>query len=502
MILLTKKISILTKSKKVYFGLSTFIFLLFSITAWTQDLKYLSYDKDLVSPKVFKCRRDSLMKLMGKESMAIFYSGPERQRNGDVNFLFHQDENFYYLTGFNEPNSILLLIPAGLYLPSISDSTKKIKTQEILLVQKRVKSKEQWTGRTFGVGGALNILGMDYSMTTDQFPSIFLRALESEGLKILFYKALADDANASMKNLLSPVSSYLAEIDSRHVRKTIIDPRPLLFQLRSIKSEEEISLIRKASEISAFAHRQSMKSVEPGMYEYQLQGIYEYIYHIKGAEYTGYPCIIGSGENSVILHYESNRKQIQNGELVLADCAAEYHNYSSDVTRTYPANGHFSPEQRAIYEIVLKAQKACIEMVKKGTQWKEVQLKSEEIITDGLFRLGIIKEKSYTQMRRFYMHGVGHPVGLNVHDVGINNFEESGQRVLKPGMLYTVEPGIYISEGSEGVDPKYFNVGVRIEDVILVTVNGNENLSAGAPREIKDIESLMREKGIGNIKLN
>jgi len=480
----------------------TIILLVFmGLKIQAQDLKYLSYDKDLMPAKEFKMRRDSLMKLMVPNSVALFYSGPERQRNGDVNFLYHQDENFFYLTGFNEPMAILMLIPSGISLPGISDTSSRIKTREILFVQKRVHEKEQWTGRTFGPEGAISIAGLDYSLTNEQFQILFSKIMAMESCQNLYYTPIPEDANASMKDLLSPLRTLLTRVDISHNRKTFLDPRALLFSLRSIKSPNEIAFIRKASLISAIAHQEAMKSLEPGMFEYQLQGIYEYVYHAKGAEYTGYPCIVGSKENSVILHYVSNRKQIQDGDLLLADCAAEYHNYSSDVTRTYPANGHFSKAQQDIYDLVLKAQNACIEMIKPGTSWKDVQLKAEEVITDGLFQLGIIKQKNQTEMRRFFMHGVGHPVGLNVHDVGINPLDPPNERVLKAGMVYTVEPGIYIAENQEGVDPKYYNIGIRIEDVILVTSSGHENLSEGAPRERAAIESLMKKKGIGNIPL-
>jgi len=234
-------------------------------------------------------------------------------------------------------------------------------------------------------------------------------------------------------------------------------------------------------------------SVEPGMFEYELQALYEYTFLRQGAEYYGYPCINGAAENSVVLHYNSNRKKINNGDLVLSDCAAEYRGYSSDVTRTYPANGKFTKEQKEIYQILLNAQKAAIAAIKPNVAWKEVTAVAESIIENGLFAIGIIKEKDGKQFRKFFNHGLGHPVGLNVHDVG--------QNVLAAGMLYTVEPGIYIPETSEGVDPKYFNIGVRVEDVILVTETGNKNLSDGSPREINEIESLMKKKGIGNLPL-
>jgi Xaa-Pro aminopeptidase len=249
-------------------------------------------------------------------------------------------------------------------------------------------------------------------------------------------------------------------------------------------------MLRKASAISAVAHTQAMISVEPGMYEYEVQALYEYAFQRQGSEYTGYPCITGAAENSVILHYNTNRKKINNGEIVLSDCAAEYRGYSSDVTRSYPANGKFSKEQKEIYQIVLNAQKTAIALIAPGVEWSVVSAAADSVIREGLVALGIVKQKEGMGFRKYYNHGLGHPVGLNVHDVG--------QQTMVAGMLYTVEPGIYIPETSEGVDPKYFNIGIRIEDVILVTENGNENLSSAAPREISEIESVMKKKGIGN----
>lgn len=263
--------------------------------------------------------------------------------------------------------------------------------------------------------------------------------------------------------------------------------------MRIVKSPEEIVMLTKATEISAAAHRQAMMSVEPGMGEYELEAVYEYVFHKMGAEYNGYPCIIASGENSVILHYDSNRRKIKDGDLVLADCAAEYHGYSSDVTRTYPANGKFTKAQREIYQLVLEAQTAAFAAIKPGVSWQEVSKIANGTIMEGLFKLGIIKEKTPKELSRFYYHGLGHAVGLNVHD--------AGQQMLEAGMLYTVEPGVYIAEGSEGVDPAYYNIGVRIEDVILVTAEGNKNLSSRAPREIAEIETLMKQKGVGNLPI-
>lgn len=236
-----------------------------------------------------------------------------------------------------------------------------------------------------------------------------------------------------------------------------------------------------------------MMSCEPGMFEYELQGVYEFVYRKFGAEYNGYPCIVGAGENSVILHYNTVRRKINDGDLVLADCGGEYHGYTTDITRTFPANGRFSKEQRQIYELVLKAQKAAIAMMKPGTAWSDISDTAAGIVEDGLIALGLVKQKNGREFRRFYTHGLGHSVGLNVHDIS--------SPVMESGVIYTVEPGIYIQEGAEGVDARYYNIGVRIEDTILVTEGGPKNLSEGAPREIDEIESLMKKKGIGNAEV-
>ncbi|MBI3578891.1 MAG: Xaa-Pro dipeptidase [Ignavibacteriales bacterium] len=259
---------------------------------------------------------------------------------------------------------------------------------------------------------------------------------------------------------------------------------------RSALISPDVSPSLKATKISTTAHMQAMMSCEPGMAEYQIQGLYEYVFRRMGAEYAGYPCIVGAAENSVILHYNTNRRSLKDGDLLLNDCAAEYHGYSSDVTRTFPVNGKFSKRQREIYQIVLDAQNAAIALIKPGAEWRTISAAADSVIKEGLFNLGLIKDKKSMEFRKFYMHGLGHPVGLDVHDIG--------QPVMEPGMLYTVEPGIYISESIEGINPEYYNIGVRIEDVVLVTPDGNKLISADAPREISAIEELMKKKGIGN----
>lgn len=469
--------------RKILFAILCMI----SIVSAQQDslLKYLQYDTDGISAAVYKTRRDSVMKMIGQDAAAVFYSAPERMRNGDVDYLYRQADNFYYLTGFTEANAMLILSPKGIRVRNADSST--VMTHEILFVQNRNPLAEAWTGRRFGTYGAMKILGIHTALTNDKFKMTFQQALFS-GIKYLYAQPVTSDVTGTLKDLLAPIQSYVDNAKRFNTKIEMRDPNAMIHTMRIIKSAEEIEMLKKATEISVTAHTQAMMSVEPGMFEYELQALYEYAFLRQGAEYYGYPCINGAAENSVILHYNTNRKKIDNGDLVLSDCAAEYRGYSSDVTRTYPANGKFTKEQKEIYQIVLNAQKAAITKIKPGVAWSDVSAAADSVISEGLFALGILKEKS--GFKKFYNHGLGHPVGLNVHDVG--------QNVMAAGMLYTVEPGIYIPETSAGVDPKYFNIGARIEDVILVTENGNKNLSEGAPREITEIESLMKKKGIGN----
>lgn len=463
-----------------------------------QDVKYLEYDTDLIAPSVYKARREKLIQQMGNDAVAVFYSAPERNRNNDVDYEYRQDDNFYYLTGFTEPNAILFLIPKGISVQSTQDTAKMVTVREILFVQSRNPQFEQWTGRRYGAAGAIKLRGLEHALTNENFKTMLPVISSSVKAKTWYVPNFRPDFTGQIAQLVQPLRTMLdlsqplnSTVERRDTTTEVKDPTPMVRKMRIIKSPEEIELLTKATKITALAHMQAMMSCEPGMTEYELKGLYEYIFRRGGAEYGGYPCIVGAAENSVILHYNTDRRTIKDGDLVLNDCAAEYHNYSSDVTRTFPANGKFSKRQREIYQIVYDAQNAAIAMIKPGVKWREeVSAKADSVIKEGLFKLGLIKDKSGMEFRKFYMHGLGHAVGLDVHDVG--------QPVLEAGMLYTVEPGIYISEGMEGVNPEYYNIGVRIEDVVLVTPDGNKVLSADAPREMSAIEELMKKKGIGN----
>ncbi len=457
-----------------------------AVLAGQSHFDRLEYDDRYASNDALKARRESLMAKLGETSVVILYSAPVRTRNNDVEFVYRQDDNLLYLTGLNEPNAVLVLVPKGASVPDPDDPEKTITVREMLFVQERNERRERWEGRMYGPEGAMKVRGLEYATSIDRLESMLPRMMFG-GVEYLYIPPFRSDFGGEIASTLAPLTQMMDRYGSFVERR---DPSHTIARMRARKDAEEIRLLREATRISALAHNEAMRSVEPGMYEYEVEAVYEYVFARLGAESPGYPCIVGSGENTCILHYSTNRKKIRDGELILADCAAEFHGYSSDITRTYPANGTFTKEQRQIYDLVLKAQKAAIGMMKPGASWREIGQTSESIIENGLFDLGLIAEKNGREFRKFYWHGLGHAVGLNVHD--------PGSETMEPGVIYTVEPGIYIRDGSEGVGDAYYNIGVRIEDVVLVTESGNEVLSAMSPTDPDKIEKLMKEKGIGN----
>jgi Xaa-Pro aminopeptidase len=451
---------------------------------------YLEYDPDLLPPSVYQARRDSLVRLLGDRSVVILPAGPVRVRNNDVDYQYRQDDNFWYLTGFPEPNAVLVLVPRGISVLDPADSTRRITVREVLFVEPRNVQRERWEGRRYGPEGAMAFRGFAYAVEHERMAALLPRMLMG-GVEAIYYPAVHDEGDDARAEVLRPLESLLGRLRTRIERR---DPTPTIQRMRAIKSPEEVALLRTATTISAIAHAEAMKSVQPGMREYELQAVYEYVYRRMGAEYAGYPCIVGAGENSVVLHYSTNRREIRSGDLVLADCGAEYRGYSSDITRTFPANGRFTAEQRAVYDIVLAANQAAIAAMRPGVTWREVSAISDRVLEAGLVRIGLVKQADGREFRTFVWHGLGHAVGLNVHDVGVDT--------LRPNVVYTVEPGIYIAEDIEGVPEAYRNIGVRIEDVVLVTPDGREVLSAAAPNEPKAIEALMRRSGIGNVPVD
>lgn len=434
-----------------------------------------TYESDLLPSSFFAKNRQALRDTMPENSMAILFSNPVRNRSNDVDYEYHQDPNFFYLTGLNEPHAAIIIYKEE------QEFSDDLKTNEILFLQERDSKDEIWTGKRLGVEGAVLDLGINTAMANEEFLS-FENEYGSFN-EVLTLKEIDDVKNTKEKgDLFGLLQSFknttqnLTNINTRNLHL-------IMASLRQIKSAEEIILLRKAIEITCDAQIELMKALKPNMTEYQSEAIVEYIFKKNGAEHPGFPSIMGGGEHSCILHYSTNRKKLEDKDLLVSDIGAEYHNYTADVTRTLPVNGKFSKEEAIIYNIVLKAQQAAIDSCKVGNKFWTPHNAATKIITDELIALGIIEKRYHVQ--RYFMHGTSHYLGLDVHDLGLNGR-------LEPGNLITVEPGIYIPEGSK-CDPMWWNIGVRIEDDILITSDGPKNLSKKAPRTIEDIEALMKE---------
>ena len=431
-----------------------------------------------IDPQIYTARREAFVKQIG-EGVAIFPAAPLSIRSHDTEYRYRQDNDLYYLTGFPEPESVCLLSP------------QHDKERFILFVRPRDKDKEIWTGKRFGVEGAKEIFGADAAYPIDKLDEVLpehIAAVEK------VYYALGRDERMNAKILELMNRGRLQRPRSGRGPVSLIDPGEILHEQRLRKSAEEIGLMRRAVTASAAAHHAAMTQTRPGMYEYEIEALLEFHFRRLGAEGPAYPSIVASGANATILHYTLNNQRMQEGALLLIDAAAEYGCYCSDVTRTFPVGARFSPLQRDIYNLVLTAQKQAIAMVCPGVRFDDVHQRATEILVDGLREFGLLEghtreiiEKG--EHRRFYMHRTSHWLGMDVHDVGKYKLDEVS-RTLEPGMVLTVEPGIYIAEDAEGVDDRYRGIGVRIEDDVLVTAEGHEVLSAAIPKDIDDIEAL------------
>jgi len=425
-------------------------------------------------------RRKELMQKIGPNGIVILPAAPESSRNGDAFYAYRQNSDFYYLTGFEEPEAVLVLAP------------KRKEGEFILFNRVRDRTREIWDGPRAGQEGARKDFLADQafpiSELNDMLPDLFAGRESIHytlGVTREFDKTLLNSVNQVRAKIRSGMQSPIA----------FVDIGPSLHEMRLFKSAAEAAVMQKAVDITAKAHIRAMQTCKPGMHEYQLEAELMYEFQRNGARFPAYNSIVGAGRNSCILHYVNNNNQIADGDLVLIDAGCEYYNYASDITRTFPANGRFSAEQRAIYELVLESQLAAIKAVKPGAGWTAPQTVIVKIITQGLMDLGILKGKLDDLIEKeayfpFYMHRSGHWLGLDVHDVGryrINN----KWRTMQPGMVMTVEPGIYISADIPGVHKRWHNIGVRIEDDVLVTEDGRNNLSQNIPKSIADIEAIM-----------
>lgn len=437
---------------------------------------YAIYDTDLLPASFHAERRQVLRDRMDANSVAVVFAGPVRNRSNDVDFEYHQDPDFYYLTGLNEPHAVLFVFKEA---RMVNDRHVK----EVLLVQERNRLWEMWTGKRMGPEGSEHLLGLEYAANGHEFKEI--EGL-FDGISNIYARLPKNDVRDSERDeadLFSLVETFKDKVENAgldiETRKLVDD----LGAMREVKTDEELVLLRNAINITCQAQVELMKALEPGMKEFETEAIVEYIFKRNGAEYPGFPTIHGSGPNTCVLHYISNRRPILGSDLLLSDIGAEYHGYTADVTRTMPVGGTFTPEQKLIYELVLEAQNAGIAACQVGNDFSAAHRAATKVIANGLVELGLIEEEG--QVRRYFMHGTSHYLGLDVHDAGTYG-------PLKANSVITVEPGIYIAEGSE-CDPKWWNIGVRIEDDILITESGPELLSAGAPRTIEEIEALMKE---------
>jgi Xaa-Pro aminopeptidase len=438
---------------------------------------YDVYDTDLLPMSEYADRRAAVLEQLNAGAAMLVTAADHAVRSNDVNYEFRQRNSFLYLTGVTETDAALLLTRD----PVDVDGRQ---VREILFVADRDPMHETWLGIRMGPDVASEVTRIRTVLSTKRLRGVLDSMLPSTS--VMYYDAwmrsdriadpLSGDTTIPWKPIANAFTDRYPGIEVRNAA-SIIDP------MRLIKSQAEINMLRRAVEISCEAHRQTIRSAKVGMAEYELEAIMEYHFMRQGAESPGYPSIVGSGPNTCILHYETSRRTTRPGELVLMDCGAELHGYSADVTRTFPINGSFSQEQRTLYDIVLKASDAGITECRAGNKFWDPHMTARQIIGEELVRLGILDDAKNTM--RYFMHGTSHLLGLDVHDVG-------RALELRPGMVLTVEPGIYIPEGSP-CDPKWWNIGIRIEDDIVVTEGDPINLSESLVRTADEVEALMRE---------
>jgi Xaa-Pro aminopeptidase len=445
---------------------------------------------DFLTKEFHKERREKLREKLPANSVAVFFANAVRNRSNDVDYTYHQDPDFFYLTGYKEPNAVLFVFKES------QNSSNGVAYNEIIFVQPRDKDAEMWTGRRLGDEGVRTSLGLNQSFNNSAFKKYNVDFAKFD--QILFFNFENDVRNDpyDSADLFDLVKEFKAKVHypsegdaltvSREPQKNNLNTQGLatiMNDLRGIKTKEEMAMIRRAVKISCSGQVEVMKAMKPGMSEREIQGIHEFVFKKYQAEDLGYPSIVGAGHNGCILHYIDNYKpNITTKELILMDLGAEYHGYTADITRTIPVSGKFSTEQKQVYELVLRAQEEAMKICKPGTTFSELTQATRRVVNKGLADLGIIKNE--TENNTYYPHGCCHHIGLDVHDRG--NYSK-----LEENMVITIEPGIYIPENS-ACDKRWWGIAVRIEDDYLVTKDGNEHLSALAPRKPEEIEAMMK----------
>ena len=421
------------------------------------------------------------MRRMDQKSVAIIPSAREATRSNDTQYRFRQDSDFYYLTGFEEPDSIAVIAPGR-------------EQKYTLFVRPRDPEQEIWVGRRAGVEGAKKEFGADESFPVAEFETKLQDILDGAD-KLYFRLGAYPDLDNTIIRQIAQMRAFNRK--PIHPPRTIIDPATIVHEMRVLKSPDEIELMQKAADIAAEAHVEAMKTVKPGMKEYEVEAQIEQVFRRRGASGPSYTSIVGAGANATVLHYINNDGELRDGELLLVDAGAEYKGYASDITRTFPINGRFSKAQREIYDLVLETQMSCVEMVRPGVTHDELKTHSVEMLTEGMVKLGLLKGKpeeliEEEKYKQFYMHGLGHLLGIDVHDVGVYYYDKQS-RALEPGVVMTVEPGIYVAPDTKDIPEQYLGIGVRIEDDVLCTSNGPKVLTTGVPKNADEIEALMNQ---------
>jgi len=427
----------------------------------------------------FARRRRQLMRLMGRDSIAILPAAPVRHRNGDVEYAYRQDSDFHYVTGFAEPEAVAVLIPG------------RPQAEYVLFVRDRDPERETWDGRRAGTEGATRDYGADDAFPTTDIDEILPGLMENRA-RVYYAMGIYPEFDQRVVGWVNGLRAQAR--NGRHPPQEFVALDHVLHDMRLYKSRGELDLMREAARIGTMAHVRAMRACRPGRSEYEIAAEILHEFHRHNADISYQP-IVGGGANSCILHYHENDQALREGDVLLIDAGCEYQSYASDITRTFPVSGRFTPEQRAVYDIVLQANLAAIEKVRPGNTWNDPHAAAVRVITHGLVKLGLLKGRVTTlersgAYRRFFMHRTGHWLGIDVHDVGDYKVGDEW-RVLEPGMVLTIEPGLYISGSSRRVPRGLRNVGVRIEDDVLVTRDGCEVLTAGAPKDPDVIEALM-----------
>jgi Xaa-Pro aminopeptidase len=432
-----------------------------------------------ISPAEYARRRKQLMRMAGDDAILILPAAPERIRSKDTTYPYRQDSDFWYLSGFPEPEAVLVLVPGRKH------------GESLLFCRERDADKEAWDGPRAGQEGAVSAHGMDDAYPIADLDEILPGLLEGRG-RVYYHFGRDKDFDLSLIGWVNRVRARMRQ--GAEPPHEFLELGHLLHELRLFKSPAEVKLMQRAADIACKAQLAAMRATRAGAREYEVEAALQFVYRSHDSM-PAYEPIVGAGANGCVLHYRANNALMNAGELLLCDAGAEFAGYASDITRTWPVSGRYSKEQRALYQCVLDAQAAAMAVARPGKTWIDGHEAAVSVLTEGLLSLGLLKGTLKANLasgayKRFYMHKTGHWIGLDVHDVG--EYKVAGDyRELEPGMAFTIEPGLYVAPGSKGVPVKFQGIGIRIEDDVLITKDGHRNLTGGVPKEIDEVEAVL-----------